>query len=113
MSAVGEVRRDLRAAHPVVADHDDLAVEGDLGEALRHIVHRDLERTRHAGDREFRRLAHVEDHGGLRLGETRLEFQRSDLLQHGAAITGPETASQAKSSGQVGLQDALRVHSIA
>ena len=67
-----------------MADDDGLAIGIELAKARRNVAHRDMSCAGERSDRDFGRLANIEDKDALAAIETRLERQRvyiSDLRQ--------------------------------
>src|SRR6266852_7854095 len=75
-----KIHRHLRAANPMMAYDDPMRVRVEFGETRGYVTHRNVQRAREGRDRDFLRLAHVENFEPLAAVEPRLELQWFDFL---------------------------------
>src|SRR5208337_316171 len=87
-----QVHRDLRAADAMMTYDDGLAVRVEFGQARRDVAHRDVARAAEGRQRNFERLADVEDEDAVASIEAGLERGRVDCADIRHQATAPSAA---------------------
>jgi NADH:quinone reductase (non-electrogenic) len=85
-----EEARDLGAAHPVMADDDDLRVTRKLVDPARNLAHGNGDRARERGHGQLLGLANVQHEGGGRPAQSLGQLGCAHLRRHPAELTAGE-----------------------